>query len=289
MIKKKLIFIIFPLFIFSCSAEKNFQQELQTLISAEQSFAALSKKSGMREAFLTYLTEDAIVFRPRPENGHTAYKNSPTQPGMLQWKPVHSAISHDCDLGFNTGPWEWRPTGKEEKPTLFGHFVSLWRKDSEANWRVIFDAGVGYATPSPEHNIDTVFKEFPRAKPEPAIASAIVNLEEKFSENIASIGYAEALKRFATEKTRFYHKQDFPVIGAEVLLETIAEDERNWFFDPITSDIATSNDLGYAYGYISNAGKSEIYSYLHIYRKNAANQWHLAVDLINRIPQEKTD
>ncbi|MGH9557119.1 MAG: hypothetical protein ACRD2Y_14980, partial [Terriglobales bacterium] len=40
--------------------------DLKSLVETEREFSKTSEKKGVREAFLTYLADNAILFRPNP-------------------------------------------------------------------------------------------------------------------------------------------------------------------------------------------------------------------------------
>ncbi|PYM05340.1 MAG: hypothetical protein DMD82_11400, partial [Candidatus Rokuibacteriota bacterium] len=42
---------------------------LDSLVASERAFAAMSVQKGMRDAFLEFLADDAIIFRPLPVIG----------------------------------------------------------------------------------------------------------------------------------------------------------------------------------------------------------------------------
>ncbi|MCA9733343.1 nuclear transport factor 2 family protein [candidate division KSB1 bacterium] len=274
------------LILLMCSpAEKKFESELQALADAELAFAQVSATSGMREAFLTYLANDAVVLQPALVNGHEAYKDSPEVPGILQWRPVQNAVSFDGTLGFSTGPWEWRPKGNGDEPTRFGHFISLWKKQHSGEWRVVFDGGIHYAEPSTEHAIKEIQKQPPEAGMNNTSDIGLSTLEDKYNQLINDRGYSNAVASFADSTTRFYHSGHFPALGHAPQETTSTENRNKWIFEPVFSEMASSNDFGYSYGYIHVGENKQACSYLHIYRKDKAQKWRLAAELVVKIPK----
>ena len=121
---------------------------LAELVDAEREFARTSVASGMREAFLTFMADDAIVFRPHPVNAKSWYSERPDAPGVLDWVPVFADISLAGDLGYTTGPWEY-VVEQSDTPTAYGHYVSVWRKQPDGSWRVVIDLGTVHPRPEP--------------------------------------------------------------------------------------------------------------------------------------------
>src|SRR5512134_2869671 len=101
--------------------------DLVSLVAAEWAFADSSPQLGTRGAFLAHLADDAILFRPRPVRGKEWLTAQPARPGLLTWYPMLAAISRAGDLGYTSGPWEFRPNGPADAPVAYGFFTSLWR------------------------------------------------------------------------------------------------------------------------------------------------------------------
>src|SRR5438445_12643638 len=88
--------------------------ELAMLVESERDFAKTSVAKGTREAFLAYLADDAILFRPHPVPGKKWMQDHPAPPGLLTWEPIFADISRSGDLGYTTGPWEFRKNGPDD-------------------------------------------------------------------------------------------------------------------------------------------------------------------------------
>ena len=81
-----------------------------SLIEAERAFSKTSEEKGIREAFLTWLAPDAIVFRPAPVEGRPVYeKMDPADPAVLTWEPEFAEIASSGELGYTTGPYRIKP------------------------------------------------------------------------------------------------------------------------------------------------------------------------------------
>ena len=63
--------------------------------------------------------------------------------GQLNWAPEFADIAVSGDLGYTTGPWEFRRSPKDA-PVAFGHYVTLWRKQNNGAWKVEVDIGIGH-------------------------------------------------------------------------------------------------------------------------------------------------
>lgn|GEM_PF-4692427 len=116
---------------------------LSELIRAELAFAEMALRQGTRAAFLANLHPQAVVFSPGPVNGKGLWEAKPESPGLLSWFPAFAEVSEDGLMGYTTGPAEYRKerSSRQEAPAWKGRFLSVWRRDADGRWRVIFDAG----------------------------------------------------------------------------------------------------------------------------------------------------
>jgi ketosteroid isomerase-like protein len=122
--------------------------DLDSLVAAERAFSALSVERGMKDAFLTYLAGDGILFRPAPVHGRNMWAARENPPGTLIWEPAFAEVSAFGDLGVSTGPWEYRPAAGTEGRTAHGHFVSIWKRDEDGAWKVAVDHGISHDAPA---------------------------------------------------------------------------------------------------------------------------------------------
>jgi ketosteroid isomerase-like protein len=119
---------------------------LDSLVAAERAFAARSVEKGVRDAFLEYLAEDGVIFRPLATHGRQSWESRGSVATTLMWEPACAEVSAAGDLGYTTGPWESRPNDPQ-RPTGYGHYVSVWQKQAGGSWRVAVDIGVAHAQP----------------------------------------------------------------------------------------------------------------------------------------------
>jgi ketosteroid isomerase-like protein len=120
----------------------------RALVEMERSFAKAAATNGTRAAFLEFLAEDGIIFQPGPVNGKQVWNARPNRKGLLSWEPVFADVSSAGDLGYTTGPWEFRPNGPEDKPAAFGQYFTIWKKQSDGSWKAALDRGVTNTKPS---------------------------------------------------------------------------------------------------------------------------------------------
>ena len=118
--------------------------DFEDMVAAERAFAADASARSTRDAFLAAYDEDGVAFAPGPRNAQREWEKRPANRNRLEWTPEVAEIASSGDLGFTSGPWRFTVEG-DDKPTAFGHFFSIWRKDKDGRWKVLADHGVSHA------------------------------------------------------------------------------------------------------------------------------------------------
>ena len=98
--KKLLITIIL------CGAAICFGQtkpEAEKIVETEKAFAKAADEKGIKPAFLEFLADDGIIFRPAAINGKESFRSRPDSPALLSWRPTFADISSNGALGYSTG------------------------------------------------------------------------------------------------------------------------------------------------------------------------------------------
>jgi ketosteroid isomerase-like protein len=267
---------------------KVYDQNLQSLVDSERSFAKLSADTGMASAFTYWLADEAIVFRPEPVRGKERYASSPDVPGMLIWQPEFADVSKAGDLGYTSGPYEFRREGAAHPADGYGHYVSIWKRREDDSWRVLIDAGISHT--APDYQLaDTVMLV---SNPEPTCFTSsspdttlLHQLDQAFSDSARVTGYYQALENFASAAVRIYRENYFPFFGIPGVKTKI---DGPLIWNPLSSESAASDDLGYSYGIARRnpeKSESENSSYLRIWKREADDTWKLVLEITNPIPK----
>jgi len=268
------------------------------IIAAERAFSRMSAAEGMRPAFLAYLAEDAVVFRPRAVPGRKWYADHPASPGLLTWEPAFAAISKAGDLGWTTGPWEYRAAPGDEAGVEYGHYVTVWKRRGDGSLKVVVDLGVSHAKPSsPERGLETSSSEgAARAGPGPpidvrAVIEELLAADRALSQASAASGAAAALAAGASAEIRILRPGATPSVGAGSIAAALGEVKGTLTWIPASADVSISGDLGYTYGTTdlrpaaASAGPSRQGSYVRIWIRSGSGAWKVALDIVIPIPE----
>ena len=241
------------------------------MVSSEKSFAATASSVGIQEAFLKYLDDSAVVFEQgKISNGKEVWKNRKTEGASLIWYPEFAEVAQSGDFGYTTGPAQFRAVKGSEKADYIGHFNSIWRKNASGEWKVLLDIG----TPSASSDYDENKVEYSLAETKSSRAKKssadITALEKKFIEANAN---GKAYATYGSANARYYRPRKNVVRGNDILGDTTALEFRN-----AGSGMASSGDLGFAYGYVTASASQG--NYLRVWKKEK-NEWKIVLDVVN--------
>ncbi len=274
----------------SCASPIDRESALESLIAAERSFARTAERAGVREAFIAYLADDGVLFRPRPVNAQAYLRDQAPTPGTLSWQPALVDVAHSDDLGFSTGPWEYRREPGAE-PVAYGQFFSIWKRQTDGSWRVALDHGT--SNPRPDSIPDEVKTPTPPPYSDEWAASAgggaaardrLLEIDRTFSATSAARGFFHALTSYASADIRALRNGRPPLAGVDELRELAVERNGRLTWTPQDGGVSLSGDVGYTYGeyrYISPAdGSEETGVYVRAWRRVSDESWRVVVDLM---------
>jgi ketosteroid isomerase-like protein len=148
---KLLLFIFIVLTLGSCKffakkPKENAQllHEKIKMIDADKAFSKLSADKGMKTAFMEYIDSNGVLLRPNemPIVGANAIDYLSQQDDKdytLVWEPRGGDIAQSGDLGYTYGVYRMQP--KVLDTTIFGTYISIWKKQADGTWRFVLDSG----------------------------------------------------------------------------------------------------------------------------------------------------
>ena len=274
------------------------QAAMDGVVAAEKAFAQLAAEKGTREAFLAFLAEDSVVFNPDPMNGKEVWRARPAGPGLLSWYPVYSEVSLAGDLGFNTGPFDFRPK-PGEKPVAFGQFATIWQRQADGSWKALLDLGT--TTPEPASAAAPAISltgparveesALPKVDPGEARA-ALLEADRALARAVQEKGAAAAYETILTDDARLLRVSRQPVLGKAAIRTALAENTAPVTWEPLGGGVARSGDLGYSYGFVKRHEDGpespwiNTSNYLRVWRKGADGTWKVAFDEFCPRPQK---
>lgn len=268
------------------------KQNRQALVQMERDFAKAAATKGMRDAFLEFIADDGILFQPGPVNGKKFWTERQPRKGLLSWEPIFADVSRAGDLGYTTGPWEFRPNSADDKPVAFGQYFTIWKKQSDGSWKFVLDRGVGseksFATKIllfPLHDEDSNFSG--KTDIEGGRAT-LTKLETEFSERSVKKGALDAFDSYLAEDARLLRDDVAPAAGKNVALNLVSARLGTLSWQVTMADVSASGDLGYTYGvfeFKSGTAPAERGSYVHVWKKQNG-KWKVVMDIMSPDPRK---
>ena len=113
----------------------------QQLADTERAFAKTMADRDFT-AFQSFLADETIFFGAKgPMRGKAAVAEKWKRfyeagtPAPFSWKPETAEVLDSATLGLTSGP-VYDPNGQ-----LVGTFTSIWRREADGKWRIVFDKG----------------------------------------------------------------------------------------------------------------------------------------------------
>lgn len=269
------------------------EASLRSLVAAEQEFSRVSAEQGTRAAFVAFLADEGIVFNPTPTRGKPLWLARKDAPGLLTWTPVWADVSAAGDLGYTTGPFEFRQS-KDAPVTGNGYYFSIWRREAGGVWKVVVDIGTRSAKPlnQPALAFADAVKSSAKKFNLAAERKKMLAAEEKFARILRTGEKDDGLSEFFGGQARAHRMNSFPVTEKEALIADFRARQGKLFSKLESSGVSASGDLAYVYGTYeikeSATGEaSENGSFVRVWKREKNGKWKLAADIMHAAPPKK--
>src|SRR4030095_6707625 len=152
---------------------------------------------------------------------------------LLAWQPAFAQIAEAGDLGFTTGPWEFKNDINDAKPAGYGHFVTVWKKQTDGSWKFLADLGISHPQSGGPLTIWQVdnkttsksVKEVDVAK----ATEALLERDRSYAATGLKSGLSSAFLTYAASDARLYLPEYLPFIGRAGAVQILATMK-----DPVT-------------------------------------------------------
>lgn len=273
--KSILVFCVVGLVIVNIASAQN--SMLEKLVNTEKAFAAAAANTSVRQAFIEYCAEDGIVFQPVAVNAREFWQLRSESPALLAWTPAWADISNDGVLGYTTGDWDYRPAGKDDTPVTFGQYITIWKLQTNGEFRAVLDIGITHQKPdvvsnqwnSPAEKQSVPFDASNIAEPELGLYSL-----EQYESSLA-------------QDARLYRNSKLPFIGKQAALKEIESGQADIMQGKIIdAGFDRSGNLCYGYGVLEllkTDGSAEKGNLMRIWKRQNDN-WQIVLEVYVPIP-----
>ncbi len=129
-------------------------QSVEDIMQADRDFSAMAQDGEVRDAFLAYMADGAVLLQPEvdiidgPDAARATVSAWPDDIN-LSWEPVGGMIAQSGDLGFTYGRYVSRGvTAEGVEVASHGKYVSIWQRQDDGSWKWVLDGG--NPSPAPE-------------------------------------------------------------------------------------------------------------------------------------------
>ena len=130
------------LVLLSCSGKKP-AADPKVLKDADIAFSDYSVTHGLQKAFIEFADDSVVLLKPNrmPIVGKLglikSYEGKSDSGVVLTWNPTNAIIAESGELGYTYGFW----TFIAQKDTSRGTYLTVWKKNSNGQWKFIADTG----------------------------------------------------------------------------------------------------------------------------------------------------
>jgi ketosteroid isomerase-like protein len=193
----------------------------------------------------------------------------PVGPGRLSWQPAYAVISSAGDLGFTTGPFQFRRSATDTVAGV-GQYATVWEKKQDGQWKFLVDLGTEMKKPG--YEVLATEQQVMPAIIATTSMDEIMKLEEQLNRDF-EINGSKALVKYMTGKTWSNINGNPPLRGnfegelGKLLSSTFP-------MKATGGKIADSGDLAYVYGNTFRETAQE--NYMRVWKKEK-DHWVIAL------------
>jgi ketosteroid isomerase-like protein len=238
--------------------------------AAERAFSARAQVVNARDAFVEHFAPDAILFAPEPSPAFPGLTEGPPWGVNIVWGPAAAGAACSGELGWTTGPAEYRrqPGGEVFRR---GYYSSIWTRNADGPWKVLVDLGVGIPLDAPREADWTDAGAQPPCPPQRGDAAGFTTDLARADELLISQTTSDAVAAFGARlhpEARLHRSGVAPVLGAEAVRSALA-DRPKLRLTRGGLRAAASGDLGFSYGsgaWLDAAGEQR-FAYLLVWER----------------------
>jgi ketosteroid isomerase-like protein len=270
------------------------------LMRTDVEFSWMSLCSSRAEAFLHYMTADALLLNRGVRGREAARENFKSDPpGMrLSWGPTLVDVSVAGDLGYTVGIWHRSvPTDVGKVSEFSGMFCTVWRRQPDGTWKFICDGGEAM----PDETIAVIESSLRQSAPAPPVKpptteprlwrKELLEVDRGRSRSSNSGPWPEGLLAAAADDLMLFEPAAHSKTAAAKAFSSSPSHVRSEW-EPWSAEIANSGDLAFTTGTwrLVSENSPEVVSargvYLTLWKWQRDGSWKSVVQLAPEISAE---
>ena len=260
------------------------QEPAQKIFETERAFEKMVAEKGINAGFIEYLAPTGVMFMPDRVNAVEAWKARPVSPALLTWNPILIDVASNGVLAYSIGNSMYRPNGKDDTTGLAGHYLSVWLRQPNGQYRAALDIGINHEKPLSSPAGGKFHSPTNETNPKRISAA---DSSTNFYQRAESDGIKDAYAAFLADDVIVMRDGSQPFVGKKAANIFFRAQKGIFKFAKLKS-FTEAADLAYVHGKYSigeKAGKSkETGNFVQIW-KFRNGRWQIVADILVALPQ----
>lgn len=124
------------------------QGNADKVFQTEKAFEKMVAEKGIKAGFIEFMGPTGVIFRPEAINARESWASRPDSPAGLTWNPIWIDVSSNGAIAYSIGNSIFRPKGREDTNAFYGHYISIWNRQGNGEYRAALDTGINHEKPT---------------------------------------------------------------------------------------------------------------------------------------------
>ena len=263
------------------------QMGLNTILEAERALGEAAAAKGQKAAFVEFLTDDSIIFRPEAVNGKDFWIRQTEPAGSnLTRTTMLADVAANGLLGYTTGSWQLKKKDKEVYVVTHGNYVTIWERRNGAGFRAVIDISIRHDEPR-SAGLSIERKKPLEQNPNKYGWSPADTAMKFLRAGMTGGGLAHAYDEFADDDVVLLIDREPPIVGRKRVFKETKRFTSTKF--PLKVAMYQAADMAYFWNqchYANSEEGQEIGNCLQIL-KLRKNKWYIVLGVFARVASEK--
>ncbi len=259
------------------------QDPARSIFDTEKAFEKTVAEVGIREGFLRFLAPSSVMFMPDAANAREVWSKRPNSDAMLTWNPIWIDVSANGVLAYSIGNSRFRPKGKDDANIFYGHYLSVWLRQPNGEFRAALDTGINHDKPASEPTAWRSPSDIGRRSDPDGVSAA--DSAVGFYEMVAASGVGAAYKKYLADDAIVMRDGKQPAFSRKAALDLLKTNYRINFAK--RKSFTEAVDLAYVHsGYnITDRSGSEVErgNFVQVWTFRGG-KWLIVADILVPLP-----
>lgn len=271
----------------SCAALSGGQEINKKIYETELAFKKMVAEKGINAGLIEYLAPDGVMFFPEAANARERWKMLPLSSATMIWNPVWIDVSSNGALAYSIGNSVYRENGQDDPIAFYGHYISIWSRQRDGEYRAVLDAGINHEKPALAPTDWKSPADSGKEKNAKKISAADSSVG--FYQTAEQQGSDKAYKEYLADDVYLLRDGKQPFIGKKAALGFLKQSKSNIKFARRKSFIEAA-DLAHVFNIYTITDKAgteiERGNFIQVW-KLRGDKWQIVADVFVAIPKGK--